>query len=117
MKKNKAHYILFLLLFTIVFTGAKSQGLRVDKLMCEYVENPLGIDIAKPALSWQLVSGKRNQKQSAYEIVVGDNLAEIKNLNANVWNSGTVKSSQSINIEYGGTPLQSFKRYYWRVRV
>jgi alpha-L-rhamnosidase len=33
-------------------------AVEVQNLRCEYLENPLGIDVAKPRLSWKLqVSG------------------------------------------------------------
>src|SRR6185437_6119107 len=34
----------------------------------------------------------------------------------NVWDSGDVKSADSIQVEYGGKPLQSDTTYFWRVR-
>jgi len=71
-------------------------------LRCENCDNPHGIDVAKPRMSWILDSGQ----QSAYQIVVGD-----------VWDSGKVASDQSVAIEYAGPALKSQTRYDWRVRV
>ena len=45
---------------------------KVVKLVCEYHENPIGIDVEKPRFSWQLLSNKENISQSAYEIRVAD---------------------------------------------
>jgi hypothetical protein len=39
-------------------------------LRCEYLVNPLGIDVQKPRLSWKLDSSIRGQKQTAYQILV-----------------------------------------------
>jgi alpha-L-rhamnosidase len=37
---------------------AAIHAVEVQNLRCEYLENPLGIDVAKPRLSWKLqVSG------------------------------------------------------------
>src|SRR5512134_1605583 len=33
---------------------APAAGLRVDRLRCEYLEDPLGIDVTPPQLSWVL---------------------------------------------------------------
>lgn len=33
-----------------------------------------------------------------------------------VWDSGKVLSSQSVKVPYGGKPLSSRERLYWRVR-
>ena len=37
--------------------NAGQDGFSVGGLRCEYLENPLGIDVAKPRLSWQLSPG------------------------------------------------------------
>lgn len=33
-----------------------------------------------------------------------------------MWNSGKVKSSQSVNISYNGKKLKSDKSYYWKLK-
>jgi alpha-L-rhamnosidase len=96
---------------------AASNGIAVTKITSEFAENPLGIDVQKPRLSWQLDSNERGQKQTAYEVLVSTNLDELNEEKAGMWKTGKVESDQSINIEYGGKPLQSGERYYWKVRV
>lgn len=86
-------------------------------LTCEYIENPLGIDIQSPRLSWNFTSNERNQFQSAYEIIVSDNMKDISKEMGNVWATGKVVSPENIQIPCAGKPLQSFVRYYWRVKV
>src|SRR4051812_39465807 len=109
MKKTS---ILFLVILFISWNAAHA-NLLTDKLTCEYLENPLGIDTALPRLSWTLLSDERNAKQSAYEIVVGDKLSEISAGKGNNWESGKVNSSQNLHIVYQGKALKSFTRYYW----
>ena len=41
-----------------------------ESLTCEYLENPLGIDVEKPRLSWVLGPGARGQRQTAYRVLV-----------------------------------------------
>jgi len=96
---------------------ATAGTIRPDKLTCEYIENPLGLDERAPRLSWTLASEKRNQTQTAYELIVADNVTDIRRKKGTVWATGRVESEQNIHITYGGQPLQSFTRYYWRVRV
>lgn len=91
--------------------------LQVAQLTCEYLENPLGIDIAKPRLSWTLSNTARNQSQSAYEIVLHTDLRSLEQDKAATWSTSKVFSSQNLYIEYTGPALQAFTRYYWRVRV
>ena len=86
-------------------------------LRCEYLENPLGIDAATPHLSWQSGNTERNWKQSAYEILVASDEANLRPGKADVWDSGKVDSTESVGIAYAGSPLESRRRYYWKVRV
>lgn len=88
--------------------------LHIKELRCEYIKDPIGIDIKIPRLSWQIQSARKNVLQSAYQIQVcmeDDSFAEL------LWDSGRVQSDQSIHAEYRGPSLKSRKRYYYRVRV
>ena len=46
--------------------------LRPTRLRCEYLENPLGIDVPEPRLSWILESTARGRRQTTYRILVDD---------------------------------------------
>jgi len=72
-------------------------------------------DNPTPEFSWILPSTERGILQTAYEIYVADDL---KKLDAgNCWHSGKVSSNNTFGIWYAGKPLQSFTRYFWKVRV
>ncbi len=83
---------------------------NIQHLLTENLTNPIGLDALQPRLSWQMISDKRNQMQTAYEIVI----SEGKN---KVWKTGKVVSDQSVQVPYAGVPLQSNKQYSWQVRV
>jgi len=89
-------------------------GLQVKALTCEYRVNPLGIDVKKPRVSWQIESTKRNTMQVAYQVQVS--LSE-NNFNVPHWDTGSIDSDQSIHIDYEGPELTSCTRYYYRVKV
>ncbi|RZL62303.1 MAG: alpha-L-rhamnosidase, partial [Pedobacter sp.] len=93
------------------------QQLIVNALNCEYKVNPLGIDVAQPNLSWKIQSTNRNTVQTSYQILVADNLTDLKNDKANVWDSKKKTSNQSIHIKFNGAKLLSTKKYYWKVKV
>ena len=78
---------------------------------------PLGINTKLPSFNWQLHSVKRNTVQTSYHILVSDKEENLKNNIGNTWNSGEVKSSQSIQIKYSGRALQPSTTYYWKVKV
>jgi hypothetical protein len=109
----KKLYILFLLLPLQVF----AQTLKVGGLNCEYKADPSGIETLSPKLSWILQSGERNVTQTAYHILVADNIAALNKNNGNVWDSKRVNSSASIQINYSGKHLIATKTYYWKVMV
>jgi alpha-L-rhamnosidase len=92
---------------------ALSQALTVGDLKCEYLTNPLGLDETAPRFSWSLESGERGAKQDTYRIRVSSTPAGIPDL----WDSGTVESSETTNIIYGGKPLESRQQCFWTVTV
>lgn len=106
---------LILLFISLINFQANAQTL--EKLRCEYQETPMGLEVLNPRLSWQMKATNRGAKQTAYQILVADNEADLKKDNGNVWNSGMVKSEQSIKIDYAGKPLESRKRYFWKVKI
>ena len=85
-------------------------------LSCEYLGNPIEIDIPNPRLSWILNHEKRNQSQSAYQIIVSSRETLSNNGEGDLWNTGKILSQKSINIEYNGEPLKSNCISYWRVK-
>ena len=85
-------------------------------LRCEYKVDPLGIDVKKPRLSWELESAERAVLQTSYEVQVADSEAAITKGKV-IWDSGKQESDTSIQVEYGGPALESRRIYYWRVRV
>jgi alpha-L-rhamnosidase len=89
----------------------------ITNLRCEYLTNPLGIDIARPRLSWELRDERRGARQSAYQIRVATDEAALHKDAADLWDSGQVASDQSVHVAYAGEALSSGQRAWWRVRV
>lgn len=90
---------------------------RLNNLRCEYHVNPLGIDVRKPRLSWEMESNRRGQRQTAYQVLVAASQEKLKEDQGDLWDSGKVNGDQSIHIEYAGQKLRSRMRCYWKVRV
>lgn len=87
--------------------------LEAVSLRTEYLENPLGLDVKKPRLSWKLRSDGRNVMQSAYQVQAShsESFPDV------IWDSGKVESSVSHGVRYAGPQLKSMERVYWRVKV
>ena len=95
----------------------RAAKLEVVALRTEYQENPLGIDIRKPRLRWEIRSDQRGILQSAYQIQVARNQGDLLDGRRLLWDSGKVNSEESTQNVYAGPALQSAQRYFWRVRV
>ncbi len=74
--------------------------MRAIRLRCDYLKNPIGIDMLNPRLMWNCEGGV---KQTAYQIVTEN------------WDSGKVESS-SMQARYP-KPLQSRERVTWKIRL
>jgi alpha-L-rhamnosidase len=91
--------------------------LNPSNLTCEYLRNPLGIDVAKPRLSWALRSLDRDAIQTAYRVLVASCESVLGNDQGDLWDSGIVRSDRSTFVEYEGKPLASETVCHWKVRV
>lgn len=91
--------------------------MQVYSLRCEYLKNPLGIDVLKPRLSWKLSSDSRGERQTAYRLIVATTKERIQNDNPDLWDSKIVNSSKSNHIVYKGKSLKSQMFCYWKVKV
>ncbi|MCA1737489.1 MAG: alpha-L-rhamnosidase, partial [Actinobacteria bacterium] len=91
--------------------------LQANHLSCEHRCNPLGVDVGWPRLSWVLESERRDQKQSAYQILVAGSEEDLQTEENLLWDSGEVASDRSVGIEYGGQEFHSGSRCLWKVRV
>jgi alpha-L-rhamnosidase len=109
-------YGLLLILFCSAYSETKSE-ISITNLRCEYLENPIGIDVLHPRLSWNMESTERNQMQSSYQILVSSSLELLLADSGDIWNTGKVPSNSSLNIPFKGSELQSNTNYYWKVRV
>jgi alpha-L-rhamnosidase len=90
--------------------GQAAEPVTVDGLCCEHRLNPLGIEQPRPRFGWTLASPERDQRQTAYRVVVSNDAQA-------VWDSGKVPAERSANVAYDGPALQPGTRYRWLVRA
>lgn len=79
--------------------------MRATRMKTAHLMNPLGIDVRKPMLTWNVADGVM---QTAYQIVAVCDGVE-------VWNSGKV-SGGMMQAVYEG-PAESRQQIAWRIRV
>jgi alpha-L-rhamnosidase len=97
--------------------AARAPRLAVTSLQVDDTTTPLGIDDTHPSLSWRLGSLTADERQGTYRILVATTPDRLVPGRADVWDSGTVTSAQSVGVAYGGPALRSTQRYYWTVQV
>lgn len=106
------------LAFVAVPAMAHAAGrVSVASVTTDAETNPLGLGSQSPHLGWVLAASVRDESQSAYQVLVASSPDVLAVDHGDVWNSGVVASSDSVNVQYGGAALQSGARYYWKVRV
>lgn len=103
--------MLLVLLAMCTLSAFSAEKATVKNLICEYHTNPVGIDVQKPRLSWQIESTAQNVLQTAYEIKVTDQSGKL------LWTTGKVNSDQSVDVVYEGPALKSMQRVSWQVRI
>ncbi len=91
--------------------------IKPQSLTCEYSENPLGIETVNPRLGWILCSASRNQKQSAYRILVASSKEILNKNTGDLWDSQKVLSDESVHIQYKGKTPVTGMRCWWKVCV
>ena len=99
--------ILFLLLSLCL------QAQTPINLRCEYLTNPIGIDVNHPRLSWSLNNSQPDAMQKSFCIITGtDSLSVVKNNKEGAW-----IESDGMLTTYKGEALQPFTKYYWQVCI
>lgn len=87
-----------------------------SNLRCEYLTDPLGVDTSQPRFSWVLAHEQRDEKQTAYQVLVANGPDKLARDNGDQWDSGKVPSEEINQVVYSGKPLESGGTYYWKVR-
>src|SRR5271165_4832991 len=82
-----------------------AQSSQPVQLECESLSTPLGMDVAKPSLSWKIRDSRHGARQTAYQVQVASNEGNLASGKADVWDSGRVESDNSIGVSYGGPAL------------
>ncbi len=107
----------FFLLGILTCVGAVSAPLSVASLRCEYLNDPLGIDVPTPRLSWVLASEARGARQSAWQVLVASTPELLAMDKGDLWDSGKVTTDHSNQVPYDGETLHTGQRCHWKVRT
>jgi alpha-L-rhamnosidase len=111
---------LFALNLLLVSVPMIAADLVPAELRCEYRVNPIGLDVTSPRLSWIITSTDPKARavvQSSYRILVASSSELLSKNQGDLWDTGQVSSSDSIQIGYSGKPLTSGLHAHWKVQV
>ncbi|MEN8227092.1 MAG: family 78 glycoside hydrolase catalytic domain [Bacteroidota bacterium] len=100
----------------IACTSVETSKHKAVGLKCEHMEDPLGLDTGTPRLSWQMADDTQGARQTAFQVIVGTDQESVRRGEGDAWNSGQV-DSDAVLVNYDGTALKPFTRYYWTVRI
>lgn len=75
------------------------------------------ITTAAPQFGWIYVPSGRNDSQTACRIIVASSLALAGQGQGDMWDSGMIASSASLNVPYAGSALSANTPYYWCVQT
>ena len=109
--------LLFAAGFWLAMVSPSLATVTVGGLCCDYAVNPLGVDSPNPRLFWRLESRERGQQQTAWQILAASSAKNLAADNGDLWDSGKVNSSETIQIAYGGRELKSAQQVFWKVRA
>lgn len=110
-------YAFVLACLLVAFAAGTVVAAQVTDLTTDYLQYPLGIDSRSPAFAWQMQSGQRGARQTAYQVLVATAPRLLLAGKPDMWDTGKMASDHSIGVAYEGKPLASRTTYYWMVRV
>jgi hypothetical protein len=106
-----------MLMAPLLVVASVNAALTPSHLKCEFAENPLGIDVPQPRLSWQVTNPERGAHQTAYQTLVATSTNALARNTGDLWDSGKVVSDETLHIRYAGKPLTTSQQVWWTVRV
>ncbi len=96
---------------------AKRSAMTVQRLRWDGRDRPLGLIQFEPRLSWAVSSPHRGDRQTAYQVLVAHDPANLVPGRADLWDSGKVVSAETLNVRYAGPAPHARQRAYYTVRV
>ncbi len=118
LNKMKISRLKYMLVLGVVLIQHLCQATTTTKyLRCEYLNDPSGIGVTSPRLSWIITSSRRGETQTAYQILVASSPQLLSEDKGDLWDSGKVLSDESSQVAYAGAPLVSRELCFWKVRT
>ena len=114
---QKLWSLLFISSLILISCSKDGNISKVQNLEVEHLTNPIGIDKVQPRFSWIYDDDTRGSGQTAFRVIVSESFENLENGQGNLWDSGKVNSSNTVNVRYEGESLQSGQKYFWKAKV
>jgi alpha-L-rhamnosidase len=99
-------------------SSTEQQAITICDLRTEGVVQPLGVEEELPRFSWRYegsTNADRGFRQVACRVIVSSSPEKLKEDVGDMWDSGRKEETGTLSFIYGGKPLLSTARYYWKV--
>ena len=90
---------------------------RILDLRADHVADLLGTQSARPRLSWRIESETRGAVQASYRLRAASTVEGLDGDRGLLWDSGTIASDRTFDIEYAGPALAPMERVWWSVET
>ncbi len=116
------HTLCFCLVLCVVQSSAAkpAAAFKPENPRCEFLADPVGIDVGKPRLMWKLAAldpKARDLRESACQILVASTPEKLARGEGDLWDSGKTARGDVPMLDYAGKPLTSRQACYWKVRA
>lgn len=101
----------------VASASAQDGRLQAVALRCEHLQEPRGVGVRAPRLSWQVESPERGQRQTAWRVLVASSPELLARREGDLWDSGRVEGDATLDHRYAGRPLRSNQPCWWAVQV
>jgi alpha-L-rhamnosidase len=69
--KSQLFLVVFIMcLFLLASCSIQESPVKINKLSCEFLLNPIGIETQTPRFNWQMESNINGMSQQAYQIII-----------------------------------------------
>lgn len=110
-------YLIMASLLNVCGSTASAQKISIIDLRCEDLVNPLGVDVAKPRLSWRMQADYNGAAQKAYRVLCATSPKLLEEGKADLWDSGKIETDQSQLVVYAGKKIERGVQCHWTVQI
>lgn len=118
--KFTAAFLTAMLLMSYCFEPQKVSAASTqapENLKVNLLNEAYGIPTENPSFSWTFKGSGKNEKQTAYEIIVSSSSDKAALNDGDVADTGKVESNESSDVKIDGLNLSDNSLYYWKVKI